>query len=98
MDLHDIEALSLKGAPGHTVPVPADLDHDIATHPEAYGLPPGTTPRQARALLLIQGARAAKMAQREAEREETYRRMMADPQWAQAREETRAEAAEDRRI
>jgi hypothetical protein len=98
MELYEIEALTLDGAKGHTVPVPDELDRDIAEHPEDYGLPQGTSARRARALLLMQGARAAKLAQREAAREEMYQRMAADPEWQQARAESRAEAAEERRF
>lgn len=98
MELHEIETLSLKGAPGHTVPVPPDLDRDIAEHPEDYGIPEGTTARQARAMLLVAGARAAKIAQLQATREAAYRKMAVDPEWREAREETRAEMAEDDRF
>jgi len=98
MELHEIETLTLKGAPGHTVPVPPDLDRDIAMHPEDYGLPPGTSARQARAMLLLAGARAAKVGQLQSAREAAYRKMTADPDWQQAREETRAEMAEDSRF
>jgi hypothetical protein len=98
MELHEIEALTLAGAKAHTVPVPDELDRDITEHPEEYGLPQGTSARRARALLLMQGARAAKLAQREAAREEMYRRMAADREWQQARAESRDEAAEERRF
>jgi hypothetical protein len=98
MELHEIDALSLEGARAHTVPVPESLDRDITAHPEEYGLPEGISARRARAMLLLQGARAAKLAQREAAREETYRRMAADPEWRQARDESRVEAEQDRRF
>lgn len=98
MELHEIEILTLDGARGQTVPVPESLDRDIVAHPEEYGLPTGISARKARAMLLLQGARAAKLAQREAARERTYRRMVADPEWQQAREESRAEAVEDQRF
>lgn len=98
MELHELDALTLERAAAQSVPVPEPLDRDIVEHPEDYGLPRGISARRARAMLLMQGARAAKLAQREAAREEMYRRMAADREWQQAREETAAEVAEDRRF
>ncbi len=98
MDLLELNALSLEGAKGATLPVPDALMETVSAHPEEFGLPQGISRRKGLALLLLRGARDAQFEHRAREREDVYRRLHADPEWQQAADEAYAEVREGGRF